>query len=122
MTTEYLLNREVGHVLAALTPANALVMRVCLHTGLRVGDVLALRTIDLCPSRPTHQEGARRGTAAAPSKDKGAPPGHTRRDPPRQQSDGAGTEDGAGTTLAVLDTRTEDRKAQTCESYEVFSG
>lgn len=82
MTTEYLLNREVGHVLAALTPANALVMRVCLHTGLRVGDVLALRTIDLCPSRPTHQEGARRGTAAAPSKDKGAPPGHaaTRQD------------------------------------------
>lgn len=31
------------HVLAALTPSNALVCRVCLHTGLRVGDVLALQ-------------------------------------------------------------------------------
>lgn len=43
MTTEFLLNREVDYVLGLLTPANALVMRVCLHTGLRVGDVLALR-------------------------------------------------------------------------------
>lgn len=49
MTTEYLLNRELGHVLAALTSSNALVMRVCLHTGLRLGDVLALRTPDLLP-------------------------------------------------------------------------
>lgn len=44
MTTEYLLNEQMEHVLAALTPYNRLVMRVCLHTGLRVGDVLALRT------------------------------------------------------------------------------
>ena len=43
MTTEYLLNKEMQHVLAALTPSNQLVMRVCLHTGLRVGDVLALK-------------------------------------------------------------------------------
>lgn len=49
MTTEYLLHRELGHVLAALTPSNALVMRVCLHTGLRLGDVLALRTVELAP-------------------------------------------------------------------------
>lgn len=35
------------HVLAALTPANRLVCRVCLATGLRVGDVLALRTAQL---------------------------------------------------------------------------
>lgn len=42
MTTEYLLNREVEHVLAALTPENSLVCQVMLHTGLRVGDVLAL--------------------------------------------------------------------------------
>lgn len=49
MTTEYLLHRELGHVLAALTPSNALVMRVCLHTGLRLGDVLALRTAELAP-------------------------------------------------------------------------
>ena len=47
MKTEYLLNREVGHVLAALTPSNQLVCRVMLHTGLRVGDVLSLRTKDL---------------------------------------------------------------------------
>lgn len=49
MTTEYLLRREVGHVLAALTPKNRLVCEVMLHTGLRVGDVLALRTEQLAP-------------------------------------------------------------------------
>lgn len=49
MTTEYLLHREMEHVFAALTPSNELVCRVCLHTGLRVGDVLALRTKDLAP-------------------------------------------------------------------------
>lgn len=49
MTTDYLLHREVEHVLAALTPSNRLVMRVCLHTGLRVGDVLRLKTVQLAP-------------------------------------------------------------------------
>ena len=38
------------HVLAALTPSNALVMRVILHTGMRVSDVLRLKTVDLKPS------------------------------------------------------------------------
>lgn len=38
------------HVLAALTPSNALVMRVILHTGMRVSDVLELKTADLKPS------------------------------------------------------------------------
>lgn len=47
MKTEYLLGRQVGHVLAALTPQNRLIARVCLHTGLRVGDVVALRTQQL---------------------------------------------------------------------------
>lgn len=47
MKTEYLLNKEVEHVLAALTPQNRLIARVCLHTGLRVGDVVALRTEQL---------------------------------------------------------------------------
>lgn len=47
MKTEYLLAREVDGVLAALTPENALVMRVALHTGLRVGDVLSLKTDQL---------------------------------------------------------------------------
>lgn len=49
MKTEYLLNREVDNVLAALTPENALVMRVALHTGLRVGDILSLKTDSLRP-------------------------------------------------------------------------
>lgn len=47
MKTEYLLHQQVGHVLAALTAQNRLIARVCLHTGLRVGDVVALRTKDL---------------------------------------------------------------------------
>lgn len=47
LTTEYLLNKELEHVLAALTPSNALVMRVILHTGMRVSDVLNLKTSDL---------------------------------------------------------------------------
>lgn len=49
MTAEYLLRREMEHVFAALTPSNALVCRVCLHTGLRLGDVVALRTAQLAP-------------------------------------------------------------------------
>lgn len=47
MTTEFLIWREMEHVLAALTPANRLVCRVCVATGLRVGDVVALRTDQL---------------------------------------------------------------------------
>lgn len=47
MKTEYLLQREIDNVLSVLTPGNALVMRVALHTGLRVGDVLNLRTDQL---------------------------------------------------------------------------
>lgn len=49
MTTEYLLNREVEQVLGCLTDGNRLVIQACLHTGLRVGDVLALRTAQLAP-------------------------------------------------------------------------
>ena len=49
MTTEFLLNREVDGVLVNLMPGNALVMRVALHTGLRVGDVLSLKTAQLAP-------------------------------------------------------------------------
>ena len=44
MTTEYLMKREMEHVFAALTPANRLVCRVAVHTGLRVGDILAIPT------------------------------------------------------------------------------
>lgn len=49
MKTEYILNREVDLILAVLTPANRLVMRVALHTGLRIGDVLALKSAQLQP-------------------------------------------------------------------------
>ena len=43
MRTEYLMEKEVERVLMALMPSNRLVCRVCLHTGLRVSDVLELR-------------------------------------------------------------------------------
>lgn len=49
MRTEYLFEKEVDNVLSALTDTNRLVMRVCLHTGLRVGDVLALTPDKLKP-------------------------------------------------------------------------
>lgn len=49
MKTDYLLHREVEHVLAALTPVNRVIMRECMHTGLRIGDVLALRTAQIAP-------------------------------------------------------------------------
>ena len=44
MKAEYLLEEQVERVLSCLTPVNRLVMRVCLHTGLRIGDVLSFRT------------------------------------------------------------------------------
>lgn len=47
MKTEYLLEREVERILSALMPSNRLVMRVALHTGLRIGDILELRTDQL---------------------------------------------------------------------------
>lgn len=49
MKTEYLLNREVDLVLATLTPRNALIMRTALHTGLRIGDILSIKTDSLRP-------------------------------------------------------------------------
>ena len=50
MRTEYLLQKEVDRVLMLLTPENALIMRTALHTGLRIGDVLKLKTADTKPS------------------------------------------------------------------------
>lgn len=49
MKTEYLLSREVDLVLAMLTEKNALIMRTALHTGLRIGDVLSIKTDQLGP-------------------------------------------------------------------------
>lgn len=50
MTTEYLLEQEVQRVLAALMPQNRLIIETILQTGLRITDVLELRTKDLKPS------------------------------------------------------------------------
>jgi len=44
---EYLLEREVDQILSMLTEKNALIMRVAIHTGLRISDVLSLRTENL---------------------------------------------------------------------------
>lgn len=49
MRVEYLLEKEVEQVLSALTEPNRLVMRTALVTGLRVGDVLALKPDRLKP-------------------------------------------------------------------------
>lgn len=49
MTTEYLMGREMEHVMAALMPGNRLVCRVAVHTGLRISDVLSIRTDQLKP-------------------------------------------------------------------------
>lgn len=47
MRTGALIDRQLDLVLAALTPANRLVCLVMLRTGLRVGDVLAIRSEQL---------------------------------------------------------------------------
>lgn len=49
MRTEYLLDREIDLVLAALTKGNRLAIRTALATGLRIGDVLALTPDRLKP-------------------------------------------------------------------------
>lgn len=49
MKTEYLLNREVELILSVLTPGNRLAMRTALTTGLRISDVLSLKTEQLKP-------------------------------------------------------------------------
>lgn len=50
MTTDFLLHREVELVLDLLMPQNRLVMRLLLHTGLRISDALALRPEQLKPN------------------------------------------------------------------------
>lgn len=47
---------EMDHILAALMPQNRLAVRVAMHTGLRIGDVLRLRPRDLRTARPTIRE------------------------------------------------------------------
>lgn len=45
--TEYLLKQQLQLVLASLMPANRLACEISLHTGLRISDVLALKTEDV---------------------------------------------------------------------------
>lgn len=47
MRTDYLERTQLLHILAALMPANRLVLEVSLTTGLRLSDCLNLRTKDL---------------------------------------------------------------------------
>jgi integrase len=49
MKTAYLLQREVDMVLSLLTEKNRLIMRVALHTGLRISDILSLKTEQIKP-------------------------------------------------------------------------
>lgn len=50
MRTEYLIDKEVERVLDLLTLENRLVMRLLLHTGIRISDALNLRTAQLRPN------------------------------------------------------------------------
>ena len=50
MRTEYLLEKEVEQVLDLVTFDNRLVMRVLLHTGIRIGDALQLKPEQLKPN------------------------------------------------------------------------
>lgn len=49
MKSSYVLDAKLLQALDLLTPGNRLVMEVCLATGLRLGDVLSLRTAQLAP-------------------------------------------------------------------------
>ena len=53
---DYIREPCLAHILAALMPANRLAIIVSLTTGLRIGDVLALRTEDLKKDRFTIKE------------------------------------------------------------------
>ena len=47
MRADHVPRDELAHILAALTPPNRLALEVSLATGLRIGDVLALKTAKL---------------------------------------------------------------------------
>ena len=47
MKSGYIPKGEAQHILAALQPANRLALELSLHTGLRIGDVLDLKTNEL---------------------------------------------------------------------------
>lgn len=45
--TTYADRAQMAHILAALMPENRVIVQLCMATGLRVSDVLELRTADL---------------------------------------------------------------------------
>lgn len=47
MRSDWLDKNDISHLYAALTPTNALVLRVCVESGLRIGDALSIRTEQL---------------------------------------------------------------------------
>lgn len=51
--TDYIHRQELGHLLAALTPPNRLAVEISMTTGLRISDVLGLRTEALKASADT---------------------------------------------------------------------
>lgn len=57
MQSDYISPDMMEHVLAALMPANALAIRVSMETGLRIGDVLEIKTAEVQKGRWTVREG-----------------------------------------------------------------
>ena len=55
MRSEWIDQEDLGHVLALLMPANRLAMEIAIHTGLRIGDVLALRSDTLAQRMTIHE-------------------------------------------------------------------
>ena len=47
MRTEWIAKEELGHLLAALMPENRLALEISMATGLRINDVLSLKTQDI---------------------------------------------------------------------------
>ena len=56
MRSEWIPKGEIEHVLAALTPPNRLACEISLATGLRIGDVLALKTAQLKERFTIHEQ------------------------------------------------------------------
>ena len=64
LTTEYLYQREVDRVLAALMPQNQLIVRVMLQTGMRLSDALRMPSEGLVGSGWYTEGKIVRGTTA----------------------------------------------------------
>lgn len=60
-SADYIDRDALSHVYALLMPANRLVLEVCEQTGLRVGDVLGLRTQDMRQRMTVHTQKTGKG-------------------------------------------------------------